>query len=81
MRKRASFQEPFSCATTAEPAPHQGLRRGVHRRPRHYPVVHAVDVDSLRIAKVATPAFLGIDLFSHTLGRGMIVGLYERPAR
>jgi Raf kinase inhibitor-like YbhB/YbcL family protein len=46
--------------------------------PHHYIfVVHAVDVDSLGINPDATPAFLGFNLFSHTLGRGMITGWYE----
>jgi len=48
-----------------------------HGRHHYYFVVHAVDVDSLGIDKSATPAFLGFNLVSHTLGRGMIVGWYE----
>jgi Raf kinase inhibitor-like YbhB/YbcL family protein len=49
--------------------------------PHHYYfVVHAVDVESLGIEKDATPAFLGFNLFSHTLGRAMIVAWYEIPA-
>jgi Raf kinase inhibitor-like YbhB/YbcL family protein len=50
---------------------------GVHH---YYFVVHAVDVDSLGIDRDATPAFLGFNLFSHTLGRAMIVGWYEVAA-
>ena len=42
-------------------------------------MVHAVDVESLGIDKDATPAFLGFNLFSHTLGRAMIVAWYEAP--
>ena len=46
--------------------------------PHHYHVVvHAVDVPSLDIPAEASPAFLGFNLFSHTLGRAMIVPTYE----
>jgi Raf kinase inhibitor-like YbhB/YbcL family protein len=48
-----------------------------HGKHRYYIVVHAVDVASLGLNKDATPAFLGFNLFSHTLGRGMIVPWYE----
>ena len=50
-----------------------------HGRHHYYYVVHAVDVDSLGIDKDASPAFLGFNLFSHTLGRGMIIAWYEVP--
>jgi len=50
-----------------------------HGRHHYYFVVHAADVESLGINKDATPAFLGFNLFSHTLGRGMIVAWYEAP--
>ena len=50
-----------------------------HGRHHYYFVVHAVDVESFGIDKDATPAFLGFNLFSHTLGRAMIVGWYEIP--
>jgi Raf kinase inhibitor-like YbhB/YbcL family protein len=49
-----------------------------HGKHHYYIVVHAVDVESLGLNKDATPAFLGFNLFSHTLGRGMIVAWYER---
>ncbi len=49
-----------------------------HGRHHYYFVVHAVDVESLGIDKDATPAFLGFNLFSHTVGRAMIVSWYER---
>jgi len=52
-----------------------------HGRHHYYYVVHAVDVESLGVDKDATPAFLGFNLFSHTLGRGMIVGWYEAAAK
>jgi len=53
----------------APPAGH-----GVHH---YYFVVHAVDVESLGIDKGATPAFLGFNLYFHTLARAMIVATYE----
>ncbi|MBV9818242.1 MAG: YbhB/YbcL family Raf kinase inhibitor-like protein [Solirubrobacterales bacterium] len=54
-------------------APPEG--HGVHH---YYFVVHAVDVESLGIDRSATPAFLGFNLFSHTLARASIVPTYER---
>lgn len=54
-------------------APPEG--NGVHR---YYFVVHAVDVPTLGIGKDASPAFLGFNLASHTLARGMVVPIYER---
>ena len=46
--------------------------------PHHYHVVvHAVDVPSLDVPADASPAFLGFNLFSHTLGRAQIVPVYE----
>ncbi len=46
--------------------------------PHHYHVVvHAVDVAKLEVPEDATPAFLGFNLFSHSLGRAMIVPVYE----
>ena len=46
--------------------------------PHHYHVVvHAVDVPSLDVPAGASPAFLGFNLFSHTLGRATIVPVYE----
>lgn len=50
-----------------------------HGPHNYYFVVHAVDVESMGIDKDATPAFLGFNLFSHTLGRAMIVARYEAP--
>lgn len=49
-----------------------------HGRHRYFTVVHAVDVASLGIGRDATPAFLGFNLFFHTLGRAMLVPWYER---
>jgi phosphatidylethanolamine-binding protein (PEBP) family uncharacterized protein len=71
-----AFQLPHDGGTTrfigAAPPPGHG-------RHRYFFVVHAVDVESLGIDKGATPAFLGFNLFSHTLGRAMIVAWYEAP--
>ena len=47
------------------------------RAHRYYFVVHAVDVPSLGIGPDSTPAFLGFNLFTHTLGRARIVSWYE----
>jgi hypothetical protein len=49
-----------------------------HGRHRYFFVVHAVDVESLGIAKDASSAFLGFNLFSHTLARATLVPWYER---
>jgi Raf kinase inhibitor-like YbhB/YbcL family protein len=47
--------------------------------PHHYHVVvHAVDVESLGIPADATPAYLGFNLFSHTLGRARLIGTFEQ---
>jgi Raf kinase inhibitor-like YbhB/YbcL family protein len=48
-----------------------------HGRHRYFTVVHAVDVESLGIDDTASPAFLGFNLFFHTLARAMIVPWYE----
>jgi Raf kinase inhibitor-like YbhB/YbcL family protein len=48
-----------------------------HGRHNYYFVVHAVGVDKLEVGEDASPAFLGFNLFSNTVGRGMIVGWYE----
>jgi hypothetical protein len=37
----------------------------------------AVDVPSLQLPDGATPAFLGFNLFSHTLTRAVLVPVYE----
>ncbi len=48
-----------------------------HGPHQYHVVVHAVDVDTLGIARDATPAYLGFNLFSHTVGRARIVAWYE----
>src|SRR5882757_11184896 len=49
-----------------------------HGPDRYYFTVHAVDVESLGLPDGATPAFLGFNLFSHTLARANLVGIFER---
>ena len=48
-----------------------------HGTHHYYVVVHAVDVPELDIPADASCAFLGFNLFSHSLGRAMIVPVYE----
>ena len=51
-----------------------------HGPHRYFVVVHAVDVESLGVGPDASPAFLGFNLFSHTLARAVLVPTYEVPA-
>lgn len=48
-----------------------------HGPHRYFVVVHAVDTDDLGLPADATPAFLGFNLFSHTLARATIVPTFE----
>jgi Raf kinase inhibitor-like YbhB/YbcL family protein len=48
-----------------------------HGTHHYYVVVHAVDVASLDVPADASPAFLGFNLFSHTLARATLVAEYE----
>ena len=48
-----------------------------HGPHRYFFAVHAVDVETLGVPADATPAFLGFNLFGHTLARGLIVPTYE----
>lgn len=48
-----------------------------HGPHRYYFVVHAVDVESLGIPEDASNAFLGFNLFSHTLARATLVATHE----
>lgn len=50
-----------------------------HGPHRYFVVVHALDTDDLGVPAEATPAYLGFNLFSHTLARGTLVGTYEAP--
>lgn len=54
----------------AAPPPGHGPHRYVF-------AVHAVDVESLGLGPDATPAYLGFNLFSHTLARAVIVATYD----
>ncbi|MEV0296446.1 YbhB/YbcL family Raf kinase inhibitor-like protein [Nocardia sp. NPDC050710] len=49
-----------------------------HGPHRYFVAVHAVDVESLGINASATAAYLGFNLFSHSLARAVLVGTYER---
>jgi Raf kinase inhibitor-like YbhB/YbcL family protein len=49
-----------------------------HRPHRYFFVVHAVDVPTLGLDADATPAVLGFNLFTHTLGRATIVCAFGR---
>jgi Raf kinase inhibitor-like YbhB/YbcL family protein len=48
-----------------------------HGPHRYYIGVHAVDVESLGIPAEASCAFLGFNLFSHSIGRAVIMGTWE----
>ena len=48
-----------------------------HGPHRYVFTVHAVDADALEVGPDATPAFLGFNLFFHTLGRATVVPTYE----
>ena len=58
----------------AAPPPGHGAHRYIF-------CVHAVDVASLPVAAEGSPASLGFNLFSHTLGRALLTATYEQPAR
>jgi Raf kinase inhibitor-like YbhB/YbcL family protein len=47
-------------------------------RHRYFFVVHAVDVESLGVPAEASNAFLGFNLFGHTVARATMVCWYER---
>jgi len=49
-----------------------------HGPHRYIFAVHAVDTESLGLPAEATPAYLGFNLFSHTLARGMIIATFEQ---
>jgi phosphatidylethanolamine-binding protein (PEBP) family uncharacterized protein len=40
--------------------------------------VHAVDVDKLDVNEDSSPAVLGFNLFTHTLGRARLVPTYTQ---
>lgn len=49
-----------------------------HGPHRYFLVVHAVDVEKLEVGPDASCAYLGFNLFSHTLARAVIMGTFER---
>ncbi|MGW0639647.1 YbhB/YbcL family Raf kinase inhibitor-like protein [Nocardia salmonicida] len=49
-----------------------------HGPHRYFVVVHAVDVPALEVGTDASPAYLGFNLFSHTLARATLIGTYEQ---
>ncbi|MDT7557238.1 MAG: hypothetical protein QOI68_1708 [Pseudonocardiales bacterium] len=49
-----------------------------HGEHRYYFTVHAVDVESLGLPDSASPAYLGFNLFAHTLARATLVAVFER---
>jgi len=48
-----------------------------HGPHRYYVVVHALDTDDLGVPAEATPAYLGFNLFGHTLARAAIVATFS----
>ena len=49
-----------------------------HGPHRYFTVVHAVDVETLDVPAEASPAFLGFNLFSHTLARATVTPTFEQ---
>ncbi|WP_239003860.1 YbhB/YbcL family Raf kinase inhibitor-like protein [Nocardia panacis] len=49
-----------------------------HGYHRYFIVVHAVDVETLEVDPEATPAYLGFNLFSHTLARAALIATYQQ---
>ena len=54
----------------APPAGH-----GVHR---YFVVVHALEQEKLELTEDASPAYLGFNLFMHSIARAVIHGTYEQ---
>jgi Raf kinase inhibitor-like YbhB/YbcL family protein len=50
-----------------------------HGPHRYLVVVHALDTEDLGVTAEATPAYLGFNLFSHTLARATLVVTHEVP--
>ena len=53
---------------------------GGHGEHRYFITVHALDVEDLGVPAEATPAFLGFNMFTHTLARATIVATAEIAA-
>lgn len=47
-----------------------------HGDHRYIFVVHALDVEALQLDDLASPALLGFEMFGHTLGRGILTGIF-----
>jgi Raf kinase inhibitor-like YbhB/YbcL family protein len=67
LRNDAGFPGFVGAAPPAGHGPH-----------RYFVTVHAVDVERLDVPPDASPAFLGFNLFGHTLARAVLVGTYEQ---
>ncbi len=50
-----------------------------HGPHRYMFAVHAVDVESLELPADATPSFLGFNLYSRAIARGVLTGVFELP--
>lgn len=48
-----------------------------HGKHRYFITVHALDVEDLGVGPEASPAFLGFNIFFHTLGRAVLVATGE----
>jgi Raf kinase inhibitor-like YbhB/YbcL family protein len=66
LRNDAGFPGFVGAAPPAGHGPH-----------RYYVVVHALDTDDLGLPAEATPAYLGFNLFGHTLARATIVATFS----
>ncbi|WP_020573463.1 YbhB/YbcL family Raf kinase inhibitor-like protein [Actinopolymorpha alba] len=73
---------PAGAVTIANDA---GLKQYVGAAPpaghgphRYFFVVHALDVEALDLPEGARPAYLGFNLFFHTLARATLVGTYAQ---
>lgn len=51
-----------------------------HGYHRYFITVHAVDVESLGVGADGTPAYLGFNLFFHSIARAQLVATFEIPA-
>ncbi len=51
-----------------------------HGPHRYFVVVHALDTDDLTLGADVTPAWLGFNLFGHTVGRGILTPVLETTA-
>ena len=66
LRNDAGFAGFVGAAPPAGHGPH-----------RYFVVVHALDTDDLGVPADATPAYLGFNLFGHTLARAVLVATHE----